>query len=121
MLMYLFALGLNHTTAPLGLREKVSFPGDALRDAVGDLRHRLSGLVPETAILSTCNRTEIYCATLQPAVAPAELARWLGDQQSLDGHRVDSQWTRHLYTLPDGEAVRHAFRVACGLDSMVLG
>ena len=119
--MYLLTLGLNHTTAPLALREKVSFPGDALRDALGDLRGRLSGLVPESAILSTCNRTEIYCATPDPKLAPAELARWLGDQQSLDDPRADAHWAKHLYTLPGGEAVRHAFRVASGLDSMVLG
>jgi glutamyl-tRNA reductase len=98
----------------------VSFPGDALGDALSDLRRRLASLVPESAILSTCNRTEIYCATPEPSVAPSELMRWLASQQGLDagGH---GQWTEHLYTLPDAAAVRHSFRVAAGLDSMVLG
>jgi glutamyl-tRNA reductase len=120
--MHLLTLGLNHTTAPLALREKVSFPGDALGDALSDLRTRLAGLVPETAILSTCNRTEIYCATPDPTLAPAEIARWLGGHHGLDdGQATHGHWPQYLYTLPNHEAVRHAFRVAAGLDSMVLG
>lgn len=120
--MHLLTLGLNHTTAPLALREKVSFPGDALGDALSDLRARLSGLVQESAILSTCNRTEIYCATTEPRHAPAEIARWLRGHHGLDAsHAAHGDWSQHLYTLPNGDAVRHAFRVAAGLDSMVLG
>ena len=119
--MHLLAFGLNHTTAPLALREKVSFPADALRTAVDDLRQRLSLLVPEAAILSTCNRTEIYCATNEPSVTSGELANWLGQHQGMAHDTSSDNWSRHLYTLPDGDAVRHAFRVASGLDSMVLG
>ena len=119
--MHLLTLGLNHTTAPLTLREKVAFPGDVLRDALVDLRERLSVLVPESAILSTCNRTEIYCATSDPELAPGELARWLAGLRGLDDDAVHAQWPSHLYALPNHEAVRHAFRVAAGLDSMVLG
>ncbi|MFA7666099.1 MAG: glutamyl-tRNA reductase, partial [Burkholderiaceae bacterium] len=115
--MYLLTLGLNHQTAPLALRERVSFPGDALRTALADLRTRLAPLVPESAILSTCNRTEIYCATPEPDDARQRIMRWLSD-----GRQIDTQpLQHHLYTLPNGDAVRHAFRVAAGLDSMVLG
>ena len=116
--MHLLTLGLNHTTAPLSLREKVAFPGDALRDAVADLRRQLRSVLHETAILSTCNRTEIYCATSEPQDAQAEIARWMADRNRIG---AASQLTEHLYALPNNEAVRHAFRVASGLDSMVLG
>jgi glutamyl-tRNA reductase len=116
--MHLLTLGLNHTTAPLSLREKVAFPGDALRDAVADLRSQLRTLVPETAILSTCNRTEIYCATPDPRDAQAAIAAWMADRNQIG---ASSQLIEHLYARPDDQAVRHAFRVASGLDSMVLG
>jgi glutamyl-tRNA reductase len=114
----LLALGLNHTTAPVALREKVAFPTrETLGHALSDLRSELRDLTPEAAILSTCNRTEIYCATNEPAEAAPALADWIGRRQGLDGDRLAD----HLYRLPDQQAVRHAFRVACGLDSMVLG
>jgi glutamyl-tRNA reductase len=116
--MHLLTLGLNHTTAPLALREKVAFPGDALRDAVGDLQAQLRRVVPETAILSTCNRTEIYCATAAPADARSAISRWMAERNGLGN---EAHLAEHLYALPDHQAVRHAFRVACGLDSMVLG
>jgi glutamyl-tRNA reductase len=116
--MHLLTLGLNHTTAPLALREKVAFPGDALRDAVADLRSQLRSLVPESAILSTCNRTEIYCATPAPNDAQAGIARWMAERNRLG---ASSQLLEHLYARPNDQAVRHAFRVASGLDSMVLG
>ncbi|TXL65519.1 glutamyl-tRNA reductase [Zeimonas arvi] len=115
--MYLLTLGLNHQTAPLALREKVSFPGEALRAAIADLRSRLSPVVSESAILSTCNRTEIYCATPAPGEARQAITQWLGGERRVDPQPLQ----HHLYSLPDGQAVRHAFRVASGLDSMVLG
>jgi glutamyl-tRNA reductase len=96
----------------------VAFPGDALRDAVADLRRQLKVIVPESAILSTCNRTEIYCATPDPRDAQAEIARWMVERNALGG---PSQLEPHLYARPNDQAVRHAFRVASGLDSMVLG
>jgi glutamyl-tRNA reductase len=113
--MQILTLGLNHQTAPLTLREKVSFPSDTLRDALGDLRSRLQQLLPESAILSTCNRTEIYCATPAAVEARVAVSEWLSHTRHTG--RLDE----HLYSLPDGQAVRHAFRVASGLDSMVLG
>ncbi|MGE0803213.1 MAG: glutamyl-tRNA reductase [Lautropia sp.] len=116
--MALLTLGLNHTTAPLALREKVAFPtSEALGGALADLRSELRDLAPEAAILSTCNRTEIYCKTEAPAEATPALAEWIGRRHGMAGVRLDD----HLYRLPDQQAVRHAFRVACGLDSMVLG
>ena len=116
--MALLTLGLNHTTAPLTLREKVAFPsGDAIGGALADLRLRMKGLTPEAAILSTCNRTEIYCKTELPQEAGPALAQWMEEQHGLG----ESGIGEHLYTLPDQQAVRHAFRVASGLDSMVLG
>lgn len=113
--MQILTLGLNHQTAPLALREKVSFPADTLREALLDLRGRLERLLPESAILSTCNRTEIYCATPQAGEARVAVTEWLS------AHRHTGRIDDHLYSLPDGQAVRHAFRVASGLDSMVLG
>jgi glutamyl-tRNA reductase len=115
--MHLLTLGLNHQSAPLTLREQVSFPGEALSAAIADLRARLSPVVRESAILSTCNRTEIYCATPDPADAQHAITRWLGTGREVAGQPLQ----QHLYSLPGGAAVRHAFRVAAGLDSMVLG
>jgi len=117
--LHLLTLGLNHTTAPLALREQVAFPGDALRDALADLRGQLRTLVPESAILSTCNRTEIYCATPSLHEARPAIAHWIAQRNGLAGGSGDL--AEHLYSLPENQAVRHAFRVASGLDSMVLG
>ena len=82
--MQLLTLGLNHTTAPLSLREKVAFPGDALRDALADLRRHLRTLIPETAILSTCNRTELYCAVHEPERAQHALTQFIAAEKRLD-------------------------------------
>ncbi len=115
--MHLLTLGLNHQTAPLSLRERVAFPGESLRTALAELRQRLSTVAPESAILSTCNRTEIYCATGAPQEAQTAITGWLDARHSIEPRTLQS----HLYMLPNGEAVRHAFRVAAGLDSMVIG
>src|SRR5258708_4755233 len=109
--MQLFALGLNYQTAPLAIRERVVFQAERLRSALAELTLREP--VKEVAILSTCNRTELYCALGEPQAA----LEWLAGY-----HRVQPQELKpYLYTLPHGEAVRHAFRVASGLDSMVGG
>src|SRR5438067_6492378 len=108
--MSLYALGLNHQTAPLAVRERVVFHVERLREALGELKR---GLAREAAILSTCNRTELYVAGDEPADAAHWLARY---------HRFEPDGlTPYLYTLPREQAVRHVFRVASGLDSMVLG
>jgi len=109
--MQLFALGLNHQTAPLVMRERVAFADERLQTALTELVHRKP--VREAAILSTCNRTEIYCA----AGEPGEALDWFADYHAL----AAADLKPYVYTLPPADAVRHAFRVAAGLDSMVLG
>jgi glutamyl-tRNA reductase len=109
--MQLFTLGLNYQSAPLAIREKVAFTAEGLRQALTAIVK--APPAEEAAILSTCNRTELYCAAGEPARALA----WLADYQRLDPHDLKP----YLYTLAREEAVRHAFRVAAGLDSMVLG
>jgi glutamyl-tRNA reductase len=109
--MQLFAFGVNHHTAPLSVREQVTFHAENLEDALHDLVNRES--VREAAIISTCNRTEVYCSTPEPGRAIDWLARF---------HHLKAQALEpFLYTLPRERAVTHAFRVASGLDSMVLG
>ena len=109
--MQLFTLGINHQTAPLAVREQVAFHAETLEQALHDLvGHRP---VKEVAILSTCNRTEIYCNTENPQ----QTIEWLADYHHIKRQVIEP----HLYTLPQSEAVKHAFRVASGLDSMVLG
>jgi glutamyl-tRNA reductase len=109
--MSLYTLGLSHATAPLVVREKVAFAPDLLSDALRDLI--APGRVREAAILSTCNRTEVYFR----GGAPARVSSWLEEVHRLPGNSL----APHLYTLPQDKAVTHAFRVASGLDSMVLG
>lgn len=107
----LFAVGLNHKSAPVKVREQVAFSAESLESALRDL----VGIprVKEAAILSTCNRTELYCH----GTDPQPVAHWLAEH-----HRLPVQvLAPHLYTLPEEQAVRHAFRVASGLDSMVIG
>ena len=117
--MALLTLGLNHNTAPGALREKLAFPTkEAIGTALSDLRGHLKSLAPEAAILSTCNRTEIYCKTDAPDEAGQALTEWIGRHKGVDG---EGNLAEHLYLLPNQGAVRHAFRVASGLDSMVLG
>jgi glutamyl-tRNA reductase len=112
--MTIFALGLNHQTAPLPVREKVVFQVERLGEALGEAKRLLA---PEAAILSTCNRTELYLSGEWQDEKRAAVAAWLAKY-----HRVDPQELAPcLYALPREHAVRHAFRVASGLDSMVLG
>jgi glutamyl-tRNA reductase len=110
----LYALGLNHQTAPLAVRERVVFHVERLREALAELKR---GLADEAAILSTCNRTELYVSGRKEGETPAELAHWLAQYHRL----APADLHPYLYTFPSEQAVRHAFRVASGLDSMVLG
>ena len=107
--------GLNHVSAPVAVRERVSFPLDLLKPALDGLRSTFGQSVKEAAILSTCNRTEIYCAA-DPQVSE-HLPSWLADFNRLEAGSLQP----HLYQYQRNDAVRHAFRVASGLDSMVLG
>ena len=107
--MNLTVIGLNHHTAPLAIREQLAFAAAALPEAVRDLSVNAAA---EAVILSTCNRTELYC------VGEADMIiNWLADYQGVNAADIRP----YLYTLGCSETIRHAFRVACGLDSMVLG
>src|SRR5687767_11417990 len=108
--MSLYTLGLNHQTAPLEVRERVVFHVERLREALADMKRSFAR---EAAILSTCNRTELYFAADRPDL----VAEWLAQYHRLPPGAL----APFLYTHPDDRAVRHAFRVAAGLDSMVLG
>ena len=121
--MSVLALGLNHASAPLDLRGRFAIPLEALGRSVQGLRSHLARGLPEVAILSTCNRTELYVG-LPPSACPRhamEIAgpaiEWLAH---LGGTSPESL-SGHSYVLQGAEAARHAFRVASGLDSMVLG
>ena len=107
--MKLTVIGLNHHTAPLAIREQLAFAAAVLPEAVRDLSVNAAA---EAVILSTCNRTELYC------VGEADMIiNWLADYQGVNAADIRP----YLYTLGCSETIRHAFRVACGLDSMVLG
>jgi glutamyl-tRNA reductase len=111
--MPLIALGINHRTAPVDLREQVAFGPDRLPVALRELA-ALPG-ISEAAILSTCNRTEVYCSGTMPGFGG--VTDWLGQFHRIANERLQP----YLYQFPDTDAVRHLLRVAGGLDSMILG
>ncbi len=115
MAVDVLTFGLNHVSAPVSVRERVSFPLDVLKPALDGLRSAFGASVKEAAILSTCNRTEIYCAA-EPQVQQ-QLPAWLAEFNRVEAGSLQP----HLYQYHQNDAVRHAFRVASGLDSMVLG
>ena len=107
----IFTLGINHHSAPLAVRERVAFHADKLGHALADLT--ASRPVKEAAILSTCNRTELYCS----AETPQAVIDWLSAYHGVAAEEL----APYLYLHDQPEAIRHAFRVASGLDSMVIG
>src|SRR5262245_49635386 len=109
--MPLHVLGINHQSAPLELREKLAFAPEAQGPALADLATQPG--VAEAVLVSTCNRTEVYCRADDPAAA----RQWLVAAARRAGVQIDTILYCHSETL----AIRHAFRVASGLDSMVLG
>jgi glutamyl-tRNA reductase len=109
--MSLYALGLNHETAPIAVRERLAFSADELGEAIAGLAATQG--VHEAAIVSTCNRTELYCAVRDERI----LLDWLSQSRQLKAEDISP----YLYHLPGRAAASHAFRVAAGLDSMVLG
>jgi glutamyl-tRNA reductase len=111
--MYLTVLGINHRTAPVEIRGQVAFPPEQLPRALQELTG-LEG-VNEAAILSTCNRTELYCS--RDDTSPQLLEAWLCRFHNI---RQDSLQP-HIYSHQEEAAVRHMLRVAAGLDSMILG
>lgn len=110
--MTLLAFGINHTTAPLALRERVAFAPENLHSAMQEACAH-AGLT-EVAILSTCNRTEIYAASEGDAAA---IQQWLVDHTAIEAADLANSY----YCYQDHEAVRHMMKVAGGLDSLVLG
>jgi glutamyl-tRNA reductase len=112
--MAVWALGINHTTAPLDMRGRFAFAMDQIGPHLSGLRQSMAR-PPEAAIVSTCNRTEVYCAG-DEAEMEKTLA-WLALSGGVNANELRS----HTYVLEDGQVARHAFRVASGLDSMVLG
>ena len=111
--MSLLSLGINHQTAPVNVREKVAFSGDQVGLALRELQ--ALSMVRESVIVSTCNRTEIYC-DIEVDTAQA-ISHWLSQYHGMS----DDALLPYLYQHTGVEAARHLFRVACGLDSMVLG
>jgi glutamyl-tRNA reductase len=112
--MPVWALGLNHHTAPLDLRGRFAFAIDQVAPTLQGLRATLSRQ-PEATLLSTCNRTEIYCAGERAEIDST--LQWLATSGGVPSDAL----REHTYALHDADAARHAFRVASGLDSMVLG
>ncbi len=110
--MPLQILGLNHNTAPVEIREQVVFSGDGIARALTSIS-ALSG-VDEAVLLSTCNRTEFF--VMADEAGSRKLREWLHDE-----HNLDPSFGETLFALDDDAAIRHIFRVACGLDSMILG
>ena len=113
--MHLFLLGVSHRTAPVELREKLDFSSRDLGAAVEALATRASAA--ESVVLSTCNRSEIYVASGDPAQAREELVQFLSEYHAMP----PEAFTPHLFTYEDAEAAAHLFRVAAGLDSIVVG
>jgi glutamyl-tRNA reductase len=117
--MGVLTLGLNHTTAPLDVRGRFAFAPDELHLPLRELTERLGRAAPEAALLSTCNRTELYLAANAEQVA--ELAHPATEWLAAQGRISSSDLVAYTYTAENRAAARHAFRVASGLDSMVLG
>ena len=113
--MNVVVIGLNHRTSPVELRERFAFAGETIPGVLKALRD--SGVAREAAILSTCNRVEIYAATpLAPDMAFAELKKFLIAHHAFNGALGDE-----LYTLAEPHSLHHLFKVASGLDSMIIG
>jgi glutamyl-tRNA reductase len=111
--MTLLALGINYTTAPVAIRERLAFPAEILSDAVQDLWQQQQ--ISEAVILSTCNRTEIYCTTHNSDIDP--IINWISRNRQLN----HTEFQPYLYAHTNNAFIRHIFRVASGLESMVLG
>ena len=117
--MSLLAFGINHKTAPIDIRERVAFAPGKLVDALKDLVTKAR--IQEVAIVSTCNRTELYCDSGQNVTQGqrnnAIIVDWFREYHKLEKRDIEP----YIFLHPDQEAVRHMLRVASGLDSLVLG
>ncbi len=116
--MSVIALGLNHTTAPLDVRGRFAFPGEKLVPTLRAVSGRLKRAT-EVAIVSTCNRTELYVGSdsTDTASMAEQALGWLAES----GGMAAQELQRHFYVLEDAGAARHTFRLASGLSSMVVG
>jgi len=114
--LYLIAISINHHTAPVEIREKLAFGKTGLAAAVQDLK-KIEAALKGFVVLSTCNRTEIYAAVDRVSIGLDGLRRYLQEKGSLN----DDEAARYLQTHTCYEAINHLFRVASGLDSLVLG
>jgi len=113
--MNILVIGLNHKTAALDVREKVAFDGDRLDEAMNMLKN--SGVVRENIILSTCNRVEIYAAVNDIGPGVESIKNFLSSFHNVPPEFLD----KSLYVYTGADAVRHLYRVASSLDSMVVG
>jgi glutamyl-tRNA reductase len=113
--MSLLAFGINHKTAPVNIRERVAFAPGKVAEALKDLVDRVN--VQEAAIVSTCNRTELYCDFGSNPEGNAAIVDWFREYHKLEKQDIEP----YIFLHPDQDAVRHMLRVASGLDSMVLG
>jgi glutamyl-tRNA reductase len=111
----LFVAGLSHRTAPVDVREQLALEEDKLREILRELAE--AGAFNEVVVLSTCNRVEVYGVADVPGEARAQAFRRLCRQRGVDTAAIEPM----LYTYADAEAVRHVFRVASSLDSMLVG
>lgn len=111
--MTLLAVGINYNTAPVSIRERLAFPAEILESSLKELRHLKD--ISEAAILSTCNRTEFYCKST--TANRQVLIDWVAESRNIN----PAEFTPYLYCHTDSQLIRHMFRVACGLDSMILG
>lgn len=111
--MGIWALGINHKTAPVAVRERVSFDPATITSVLTEVQSLEP--VSEVVILSTCNRTEIYCSSEQ--LQEETIVDWLARYHGIDRQDLDAA----LYCLSDEQAVQHTMRVASGLDSLILG
>jgi len=113
--VHLLLVGVSHRTAPVELRERLDFQARGIDDALQALRHR--NIATETVIVSTCNRAELYAACDDVEAGRAAIADFISEYHGLDQSAVRP----HIYDVTDLEAARHLFRVAAGLDSLVVG
>jgi glutamyl-tRNA reductase len=111
--MTLLAVGINYNTAPVAIRERLAFPTEMLDNTLRNLWNVRE--ISEAAILSTCNRTEFYYQA--DSDNQSLLVEWIADNKQLR----PADFTPYLYSYKDSQSIRHMFRVACGLDSMILG
>jgi glutamyl-tRNA reductase len=111
--MTLLAVGINYNTAPVAVRERLAFPTEILDNTLKNLWNLRE--ISEAAILSTCNRTEFYYQA--DSDNPSSLVNWIADTKQIK----PAEFTPYLYSYKDSQSIRHMFRVACGLDSMILG